>query len=48
MTVKQQIINKLNEGREPDAHIFSWRTIPYSLKTFWLQYFKEKKRLKNS
>lgn len=47
-TIRQQVISKMNENKEPDAHVFSWRTIPYSLKLFWIEYFREKKQLKNS
>lgn len=43
MNRKQQIINKLNENQEPDAHKYTWKTIPLSLKKFWMNYFDQKK-----
>lgn len=45
MTHRQQVINKMNENQERDAHVYSWRSIPNSLKIFWLDYFREKKKL---
>lgn len=44
MTIQQQIIDKMNEGREIDSHFFTWDTIPKSLKTFWANYFQQKKQ----
>lgn len=48
MTVRQQIIKKVNEGQEQDVNPFTWRNIPFSLKIFWIDYFREQKQLKNS
>lgn len=41
MIVKQKIIDKLNEGQELDVELYTWETIPSSLKRFWLNYFKK-------
>ena len=48
MTVRQQIIRKVNEGQEKDVRPYSWKTIPFSLKIFWIDYFRQQKQLKNS
>lgn len=45
MNTKQRITAKLNETREPDTKPFSWRTIPKSLRLFWLNYFKNQKKV---
>lgn len=42
--LQQQVIKKMNENQETDAHKYSWRTIPKSLRIFWMDYFREKKR----
>ena len=37
--MKQKIINKMNEGQESDVPLYTWNTIPNSLKIFWHKYF---------
>ncbi len=44
MNIKQQVTAKMNEGQESDVIPYSWRTIPKSLRIFWLNYFREKKK----
>lgn len=41
-TMKQKIIDKLNKGQEIDVSLYTWETIPQSLKRFWLNYYKNK------
>jgi len=33
--MKKLIIDKMNEGQEPDVKKYNWDTIPSSLKVFW-------------
>jgi hypothetical protein len=40
--MKQKIIDKLNEGQEQDVPLYTWETIPNSLKKFWSKQFKKK------
>ena len=40
MDIKQKIIDKLNQGQESDVPLYTWETIPQSLKSFWLNYYK--------
>lgn len=40
--MKQKIINKMNEGQEQDVPLYTWKTIPNSLKEFWFKQFKKK------
>jgi len=47
MTIRQQIISKMNEGQEMDVKPFVWSTIPRSLRLFWIQYFKNQKEKTN-
>ena len=53
MVVKQQriseikkriIINKMNEGQEEDVPLYTWKTIPESLKQFWIKQIEEWKK----
>lgn len=44
MTIQQQVIDKLNQGQEIDAHKYSWNSIPLSLRKFWCRYFLEQKK----
>lgn len=45
MTHKQQVIAKMNQNKEEGGHIYSWNTIPNSLKKFWIEYFEQQKKL---
>lgn len=45
MTCRQQVIAKMNQNQEVDAHKYSWNTIPNSLKKFWIEYFEKQKKL---
>jgi len=36
--MKEQIINKVNEGRERDVPLYTWKTIPDSIKNFWIEW----------
>jgi hypothetical protein len=38
---KNKIINKMNEGQEPDTVLYNWDNISDSLKNFWYDYFKK-------
>ena len=40
MDIKIKIIDKLNEGQESDVPLYTWKTIPQSLKRFWINYYK--------
>lgn len=40
--MKKKIIDKLNKGQEIDVSLYTWETIPQSLKRFWLNYYKNK------
>jgi len=44
MTHRQQVIAKMNQNQEADAHKFTWNTTPKSLQIFWLNYFKQQKK----
>jgi len=41
--MKQQIIDKMNDGQEKDVPLYTWETIPDSLKQFWTEQFKNEK-----
>lgn len=49
MSIKQRIINKMNEGQEPDVKKYNWNTISDKMKLFWFDYFenKDKRNRKN-
>jgi len=36
--MKEQILNKVNEGRERDVPPYTWETIPDSIKKFWIEW----------
>jgi len=38
--IQTQIIDKLNENQEPDVELYTWETIPLSLRRFWANYFQ--------
>lgn len=40
--IKERIINKMNQGQEEDVPLYTWKTIPESLKQFWYNQLKEK------
>ena len=40
MDIKQKIIDKINQGQESDVPLYTWNTIPQSLKMFWINYYK--------
>ena len=40
MDIKQKIIDKLNQGQELDVPLYTWETIPESLKRFWINFYK--------
>ena len=40
--MKNRIINKMNEGQESDVPLYTWKTIPNSLKEFWFNQLKDK------
>jgi hypothetical protein len=40
MDIKQKIIDKMNQGQEVDVPLYTWETIPQSLKRFWIKYYK--------
>lgn len=40
--MKDIIINKMNEGLDIDVPLYTWNTIPDSLKNFWHEYFINK------
>jgi hypothetical protein len=33
--MQKKIIDKMNEGQEKDIPLYTWKTIPNSLKEFW-------------
>jgi len=37
--MKEKIIDKLNKGQETDVPLYTWKTIPKSLKSFWQKYY---------
>jgi len=39
-TIQKQIIDKVNENQEPDVDLYTWETIPLSLRRFWANYFQ--------
>lgn len=41
MSLKQRIINKMNEGQEPDVKKYTWITITDKMKAFWTDYFEK-------
>jgi hypothetical protein len=41
MTIQDKIINKMNEGQEPDTILYNWENISDSLKNFWFKYFEK-------
>lgn len=38
---KQKTIDKINQNQEADVKRYAWETIPYSLRLFWANWFKE-------
>lgn len=36
----QRIVNKVNEGQEPDVVPYTYETIPNSIKWFWIRVFR--------
>jgi len=38
--IQQKIIDKVNENQEPDVELYTWETIPLSLRKFWVNYFR--------
>ena len=47
MDIKKRIIDKINEGQEPDVKLYRWETISDSLKFFWSDYFAKLDSIKN-
>ena len=41
MTIEDKIINKMNEGQEPDTVLYNWENISDSLKNFLFNYFEK-------
>lgn len=41
MKYKDKIINKMNEGQEPDTVLYNWENISDGLKNFWFNYFEK-------
>lgn len=41
--IQKQIIDKINESQEIDVKKYTWQTIPYSLKRFWVDYYQNSK-----
>jgi len=39
--IQQKIIDRVNEGQEPDVEIYTWQTIPYSIRLFWVKWFQQ-------
>ena len=39
--IKERIIDKVNESQEEDVPLYTWETIPESLKQFWYNQLKE-------
>ena len=42
--IKKRIIDKMNEGQEQDVPLYTWETIPKSLKQFWINQIKKWKK----
>jgi len=40
MPWQQRIVDKVNENQESDVRTYLWRTIPSSIRLFWIEYFK--------
>jgi hypothetical protein len=36
---QQKIVDKVNENQELDAQLYTWATIPKTLRLFWIDYF---------
>ncbi len=45
LVIKQKIIDKINENQEEDVKPFTWLTISYKLKKFWINYFREEQKI---
>ena len=41
MDVIELIVSKVNEGQESDVPMYTWDTIPESLKQFWYNQLKK-------